>query len=163
MALGIRSLMYHVFAAMGFPEQAPDVFQKAEWAWLRQAAGYPYQILPLTAEWAPEGPALHLKAASILILREASVELRTLGNWALKGTAESLVFRDPDNPLFRYLRDGATLNVKNRVLKRCPATRPSPEKAHRDFQWQRPSRDRVFDQADGHDCIFMINLLLADR
>ena len=80
----------------------------------------------------------------------------------MKGSARSLLWSDPDNPFFRFLFEGVTQQTVQRVLERCPVEQPSPEKSHRDFQWQRFSEDQVYGQTDGHDCVFMINLLLSE-
>ncbi len=81
--------------------------------------------------------------------------------------------RSPNNPFYYYLRYGADDVAADLVLKYCPAEAPAKidGRDHGEWMWQRAEDDKLDDREKvgdelswnypgGHDCVFMINLLL---
>ncbi|MBC7690465.1 MAG: alkaline phosphatase family protein [Methylotenera sp.] len=75
-------------------------------------------------------------------------------------TAKTLAKANPLNPFFKYLRDGPTQEAAQLVLDHCPRQRLKPAE-EMDWSWQRKDFDKAWENASGHDCIFMVNLLIG--
>ena len=157
LAQGIRSLMYYVFKKL---DVLPPRSTPLGWR-IHLASHHPYYGLPLEIGFSPRGNSLNLKAISLLLLRVATPPFDKSGNRFLDEVSEALGMRDPGNAFFRFLDEGATPWVIRRTLERCRVERPDPEHDRRDFQWQRYSEDGVWTHTDGHDCVFMLNLILS--
>ncbi len=156
---GTRCLMYYVFKALEvLPSPETELGRLLE-----MASHHVYHYLPMEAAFAPIGNALHLKAVSILVQRVATPPVPEAATFFLNGAAHTLAMRDPENYMFRFLDEGPTSEIVERVLAQCPVERPQPDLDPRDFQWQRPSESGDWQESDGHDCVYMINLILAHR
>lgn len=161
--LGVHSLFYYVYQSLKVLP-SPDNRERRVGGLIddiRRSVDYPWMFLPIESAFAPLGYPAHLKAASILILRSADPRFIAPYKEMLDGSAETLYLREPENPLFEFLARGITPVAFETVMKRCPGTRPHPENPHRDFQWQRDVEDRAWERSDGHDCVFMLNLMIA--
>lgn len=110
----------------------------------------------------------HLKASSILIYRvqnmdfpEARVRNRRIAR--VLGKAARRVHRfDPDNLLYDFLRNGNRVSLVQKVLERCPAQKPGPLLGNlHDWAWQRHTSEKAWERSDGHDIVYLINLMLA--
>lgn len=111
---------------------------------------------------------LHLSALSVWLRREAAkaAGVPVRDPQFLDKIARIAFRRSPENAFFRYLVHGADERGADLVLKYCPAT--APASVHRDWIWQRSAKDNLdgtklntWENPGGHDCIFMINLLIG--
>lgn len=106
----------------------------------------------IEAHSAPVGYPLHLIATQILLKR-----MMGSGNAILDQVSNVLVDREPHNPYFRFLRDGATA----RMLADLESIWPSqPPKRLNQWTFQRAWSDMSWTESVGYDMIFLVNLIL---
>jgi hypothetical protein len=77
--------------------------------------------------------------------------------------ARILVNTQPANPFFRYLAEGPTPAVEQRLVDVCP--RPETHATSRRFQWswERADASEAWKESMGWECIFMHNLVRGPR
>jgi hypothetical protein len=106
----------------------------------------------IEAKTAPSGYPLHLIAVQILIKQKLGVD-----NFVTNSVLDVLIEREPHNPFFRFLREGASGKVLSDFNKIYPEL---PPKRLNQWLFQRAWSDRAWLQAVGYDLVFFINLLL---
>ena len=131
---------------------------------------------PIEAAHQPEDYPMHLTAVGIWLRKE--VEKRTGEPDAkandLNKLVDILYKRWPYNPFMSYLKFGPNEAAADTILKYCPEKMPAliDGKQIGQWIWQRKKDDKLFDDdkthnelswdyPGGHDCIFMINLLVG--
>ncbi len=133
---------------------------------------------PLEARFQKEDYPIHLTATGIYLRQEIAKRtgVRDANHRDMRRVLNIIHRRWPYNPFIHYLKFGATEEAAATVLKYCPATPPPAlgENGERLGQWiwqrrrddlffdHHPTRrERSWDYPGGHDCVFMINLLLG--
>jgi hypothetical protein len=79
----------------------------------------------------------------------------------MKKVASFLHKKDKENALMNFFNNGVSEKLVDQVLTQCPVNLPNPEQINRDFQWQRTTSQGIIDRTDGHDCVYLINLMIA--
>jgi len=119
---------------------------------------------------APKGYFMELVAHHILVRRALGQNTA-----AMRDAAKRIAQRQPLNPLFRYLHEGATEEAAALAKETCPAEKG--RLAHDIFfqrelkrdasgqivvirDWKDPVPPPARDVASGHDCLIVLNLLL---
>jgi hypothetical protein len=74
--------------------------------------------------------------------------------------ASKLAERQPQNPFFEYLNNGATERAASLVLKRCPAALPPMGHSFYQWMWERSDSSKPDKDTMYWDCAFMGALLL---
>jgi hypothetical protein len=103
------------------------------------------------SSYGPKGFGLHLVASELMLRRE-------LNTWTSKNAsaASTLASRQPENPFFEYVSNGATKRAAALTLKYCPA---SKQYDSHQWSWQREDAEQAWKSSMGWECIFMANLL----
>ena len=101
------------------------------------------------------GFRIHLQAVQILIRQKLNRNNSTLAK-----AAQTLNQRQPQNPFYAYLVNGATDQVAELALKYIPTEQP---KSRRSWYLQSDSAENQHLQSAGWPDIFMINLLLGSQ
>ncbi|GEM_PF-593588 len=142
--VGITWAMFaKVWNRMGLP---PDEMMKN-----RNTLTLEYQLLEAFFN---EGYELHLKAATVLLYQKID-----RSNTVAGPLANLLANRRPGNPFFRYLRDGATEEIAQLLLQKCPASKPTQMTQ---WSWERDDSEHAWERNIGWDCLFMAELLERD-
>ena len=129
----------------------------------------------------PIGFELELKVTEVWYLRilnqfSSDRAAGDLQKKILNDTAKKAYNLQPLNPYFDFIANGVTSPMIDRLLSYCPANRPAydnmiygdtPEPYQNqgkaaDWTWQRNTDYQVWNMSMGHDCIFLINAILAE-
>lgn len=111
-----------------------------------------------------KGYPLHLKASTVVFHRVLGFyKDSSAGRSTIRRMVKGIQKKDPQNPLFEFLNFGATDDVTNKVIARCSTERPPYDRGQGDWQWQRDTSEQKWREANGWDCIYMINLLIAHK
>lgn len=140
----------------------------SEW-YLRWGLNMEIPLLDLDRKLRHKYYPYNLKASSVVIYRAGNMNptysirnkkiARVLGN-----AAEKIHSAVSDNPYYAFLRYGLTRSVLLKTLDRCPSTLPDvPLRfgGYRDWQWQRSPTEKAWEYGDGHDCMYLLNLMIA--
>ena len=117
----------------------------------------------------PKGFPMELVAHNLILLKKMGYDTEPM-----RGAAQHLAQRQPENPLFEVLAHGASAHAIELTRSICPG---APSKYAEDIFWQRELirndageielvRDwglphtLARETANGHDCLLLINLLL---
>lgn len=109
------------------------------------------EVINLQSKFSSEGFPLHLVGVELLLRQGTNTFTAELQN-----AANNLLSRQPNNPFFEYLAKGKTKRAAQLVLDQCPTSQPSPRKQ---WTWQRAEEEQAHLESNGHDCIFMIDVL----
>lgn len=137
--VNLWGLMYNVWSYIGL-EPSPE---------MKVAGIFSDITLALEANTTPLGYQLHLVGVSLLIRNMTGKESLSAEN--------ILVFRQSENPFFRYLVEGHSNTVADKVLEVCPQNRPADPS---DWAWQRDTAQMAWQNSMGWDCVFMAKELL---
>lgn len=107
-----------------------------------------------------EGSSLHLTALNVFLYRtmygdKISKEMKEVMDFA----ASFIHNKDRDNIFYEFLDKGKQKSMIKKLLDRCPCEAPDVEEF--DWQFQRKPSLKRWKRTNGHDCIFVINLLLS--
>jgi hypothetical protein len=108
----------------------------------------------LEATFTEPGYQLHLKGVTVFLKAVLDVDrTRRLEN------ARLLVDKQPLNPFFRYLAEGPSPAVLDRLAAVCP--RPETHAGARRFQWswERADASEAWRESMGWECIFLHDLV----
>jgi hypothetical protein len=141
---GLWALMGRVWDRLGLPRHDE----------MRRWAATDTDLAALEASFTDPGYQLHLKAVAIYLKEKLDVQ-RT---WR-SDLARELSDRQPENPFFRYLFQGASDEVAAQVLASCPAPGELPARRFQ-WSWERADAAEAWRESMGWDCVFMANLLL---
>ena len=114
-------------------------------------------------KWYPR----HLKANTLLLYRVMNMDLpgpvkRDQSMARVFGKAARRIYKgDPGNPLYRLLYEGVTADLAQWVLDNFPTEKPILTDTMHDWSLQRHTSERAGERRDGHDQIYLINLILA--
>ncbi|MBM3381216.1 MAG: hypothetical protein FJY29_02130 [Betaproteobacteria bacterium] len=108
----------------------------------------------LQSQFSPPGFELHLAGVNYLVRRGMKQTGATLDSLAL-----ALVSRQPDNPFFAYLHEGATGRVIRQTLQWCPRTAPAMRV---EWSFERNQQDNPWERSMGWECIMLTNFLIRD-
>lgn len=118
----------------------------------------------LRDKWYPA----HLKAANALLYRVMNMdvpEFRVRNRRAARvfGKAARRIWSyDKTNPFYRLLYEGVTRDLVDKILNVYTSpTKPGALNGIHDWAWQRHTSERAWERSDGHDQVFLINLILA--
>jgi len=107
----------------------------------------------------------HLKASSLLMYRVLNMQDGKIKDKKIerkmKKVAKFLHKKDTENALMNFFNNGVSEKLVDQVLTQCPANLPNSEQINRDFQWQRTTSQGIIDITDGHDCVYLMNLMIA--
>jgi hypothetical protein len=124
--------------------------------------GYSLNLFSTETNFTPIGYQLHLKAQELLILKK----LNYIDDEFYLEIAEKILNKDPVNPFYEYLFKGISPRLVDRVLFMCPSSRNLLKSVrHRyggDWIWQRDMKERSWEIANGHDCVFLLNLMISE-
>ena len=171
LTVGTHNMMYNTFRELGIipGPQLPIVRKLYRSRWYY---GLPFlaEIRTLTLDetfrdkWYPR----HLKANTLLMYRVLNMDPMTHKKKSrhmarLWGKAARRIYKgDPMNPLYRLLYEGVTEDLVIGVLETFThSTKPRVDLDYRDWGWQRHTEERAWERSDGHDQIYLINLILA--
>jgi hypothetical protein len=140
---GLWALMGKVWDRLGLNRNAE----------MKLWSGTDTELAALEATFTEPGYQLHLKGVAIFLKEKLDVQ-RT---WRIE-TAAALVEKQPENPFFRYLAEGASPELIDDLLARCPAAPPaSPDQ----WAWERADAQAAWLDSMGWDCVFLVDLLQA--
>jgi hypothetical protein len=140
-------------------------------AWMKLAEKTVDVDVLAAAATAPKGYMMELIAHHLLVRRALGQDTAAM-RWAAKKIAR----RQPLNPLFRFLSEGATEEAAALAREICP---PQKGRLAHDFffqrelrrdgsgqivvirDWKDPVPPPARDVASGHDCLIVLNLLLG--
>jgi hypothetical protein len=94
----------------------------------------------------------HLKGVAVYLKQLLNVD----ADWR-RENAQILVERQPLNPFFRYLLEGPSQAVIDRVYEACP--KPGFQGPYFQWSWERQDENEAWKKSMGWDCIFMHNVL----
>lgn len=117
-------------------------------------SAYSEIILFIEAMTAPLDFPLHLVAVHLWLLKSMGYS-----HPLLSLIADQIKRRDAANPFFRFLSEGPSEDLGRLALELCPE-QPTGRRA--DWAWQRPSSSQPWRVSNGHDCVFLLNLLLKN-
>lgn len=117
-------------------------------------SGYGPAIAAIDANLNRPGYSQHLVAVSLWVLKAAGTTDPRLAE-----ASQRLSQRAPDNAFFRFLSEGPTLAVRQKVLERCPAAATVLVQPLRQWQWEREEADQAWRSSAYWDCLFMARLL----
>ena len=170
---GTYNLFYNVYRHLGtlptYTSSKEDrlirSFYRSKWYY---RFGFLGEIPLLQFEvWRGKWYPIHLKASSLLIFRVQNMNfpsgrVRNKRAARVLGKAARRIWEfDPENPLYRLLYENVTMDLVKQILEVCPETDPLGPATLHDWAWQRHSKFKAWERADGHDCIYLINLVLA--
>ena len=144
---GLWALMGRVWDHLGLPRHAE----------MNRWSAFDTDLASLEATFTEPGYQLHLKGVAIYLKEVLGVQR----SWRLENAAR-LSERQPANPFFRSLWQGASVEVIDAVLARCPA--PGAPPAEQDqWAWERADEQQAWRDSMGWDCVFLADRLLAQR
>jgi hypothetical protein len=141
---GFWSLFREVWAHLGLPLNQQ----------MRSAIVSDTVMALLQSQFSPPGFELHLAAVNLLVRRSMDQKSTTLDS-----LAQALAARQPENPFFGYLRDGASGHVVRQALQWCPKTQP-PTRV--EWSFERNQQDKPWERSMGWECIMLANFLIRD-
>lgn len=121
---------------------------------LDQARNHVFDITAISANLNKEGFSQHLTGVEILLLRKIN-----LNDAKLDAAAWILSNKQPKNPFFKYLSQGATPAVATLVMTSCPAKGSDLSKEKNEWSWERADSEQAWKNTMLWDCIFMADLL----
>jgi hypothetical protein len=158
--IGARNLFYHSFGALGVMPQGSGLAKK-----IRKSGWYLKNLFYIETMVTETGYPRHLKASSLLMYRVLNMQDGTVKDKAvekkMKKVAKFLYKKDKKNALMNFFHNGVTSELVDQVLNQCPVNLPNPHLNNRDFQWQRTTSEGVIKVTDGHDCVYLMNLMIA--
>lgn len=145
---GNWALMGRVWSYLGLPRNSE----------MKQWEGSDGDITAVEVKYGDPGYELHLKGVGVLLKQYMNVSRAPR-----QEVAQLLADKQPGNPFFKYLRDGVTDEVVDRVLELCPA--PEDGTGFRKYQWswERADSSEAWRESMGWECIFMHNLIFGLR
>lgn len=165
---GSGAQLYSVLDQLGLIEELEKRNIKSLKKWSKHLEMRNPLIMNVLAKLSPLGFQTHLSALGAFL--DHSVNQN--GNNKLFSKHIDIVYKkDPSNPFYSFLYQGATQDNIQKALSICPANRIPWDQLSLDYyigphraSWslQRDMRQRFFEINDGHDCIFILNLLIAD-
>lgn len=166
---GTYNMFYNVYRHIGVPTKEYSLhrdFYASKWYY---RWGFLAETRTLCLDeylrdkWYPR----HLKANTALLYRVMNMDIpgfakRNKHIARVLGKAVRRIYRgDPKNPLYRLLYEGVTSNLAEWVLDKYPFDKPMPTDRPHDWSLQRHTSERAWERCDGHDQIYLINLILA--
>ena len=121
--------------------------------WMRTNDNLDYELHPVEANTSPLGYATHLNGVHNFLKL-----LLNVASGSRQRAAEILVQRQPENPFFRWLRDGQSATLKTRILDLCPKPN-TPQDHWNQWSWERETAEQAWGASMGWDCLFMAKLL----
>lgn len=173
LTVATHNMFYNVYknlgilATYGRGDPLIEKFYKSRWYY---RWGFNEEVKLTWTETALRGKfyPLHLKAASLLLYRVMNLDpitfqVKSRRQARMWGKAARRIWSyDKTNPLYRLLYEGVTRDLVRQVLdKYTSATKPPALNGIHDFAWQRHTSERAWERSDGHDQIFLINLIIA--
>jgi hypothetical protein len=141
---GLWALMGRVWSALGLPLHSE----------MNRWAGWDNDLEKFLTDFTDPGYQLHLKAVAVFVRERLGIS----AGWR-HDQASTFVDKQPLNPFFRYLRDGATDEVTDDVLALCPQAGSTAPRTQ--WAWERSDDGQAWLQSMDWDCIFMANLLIG--
>ncbi|MGA1842795.1 MAG: FG-GAP repeat domain-containing protein, partial [bacterium] len=101
----------------------------------------------------------HLNGVRILLMRMLDRGDPVI----LNGASAILAEKEPQNPFFAYLNEGATVKVMDLSLDLCPATIEDIQNSHKSqWAWERTDSEEAWKDTMLWDCIFMANFFINE-
>lgn len=122
-----------------------------------------FWTLPMETVLTPRGYKLHLKATTVLLRKAlAKIKQTSLKELAMIETTSKIIYqKDPKNLYFEFLHKNIlSKEYIEKVFAKCPAENPKKARYY-DWQWQRDTAVNAWRDTNGHDCIFLLNLILT--
>lgn len=156
--IGARNLFYNSFSSIGALDEIKSKIGKK----IKRSKWYLKTLFFLETKLSQKGYARHLKSASALIYRVINMKKNDRRIQKINHKVSKYLYKkDKKNALLDFMANGITNGSTRKLFSSCPSTMPSPSVAKRDFQWQRTTSARTTAISDGHDCIYLINLMVA--
>lgn len=141
---GLWALMGRVWTHLGLPPHDE----------MRRWDGFDGDAASLETTFTEPGYELHLKGVAIFLKEILGVS----ASWRAENAA-SLVARQPQNPFFRYLAEGASPTVIERMVTVCPRPETHANAPRFQWSWERADEGEAWRKSMGWDCIFLHNLV----
>ncbi len=158
--IGARNLFYNTFGALDVMPQGGGLARK-----VRKSGWYLKTLFHLETMVTETGYPRHLKASSLLMYRVLNMQEGKIKDKKIekkmRKVAKFLHKKDEDNALMNFFNNGVSSELVDQVLAQCPVNLPNPELNRRDFQWQRTTSEGIIKITDGHDCVYLMNLMIA--
>ncbi len=100
------------------------------------------------------GYQLHLKAVSSLL----RLHMRSSTSRSFE-IVSILSQRQPNNPFYKLIAEGPTVDVEAKILELCPKTTDNLEFERFQWSWERADSNEAWRQSMGWECVFMSKLL----
>ncbi len=108
----------------------------------------------IQAQFAPLGFQVHLTAVSLLLKYKMGHRSETLNS-----LAAALVSRQPRNPFFAYLSEGASFRTAQLTTQWCPEHPPENKS---EWSFERNTGEKPWLRSMGWECVMLINLIEKD-
>jgi hypothetical protein len=106
------------------------------------------------------GSPLHLTALNVFLYRTMYGDKISNDMKEVMECAASFIHnKERDNIFYEFLDKGKQKSMIKKLLARCPCDAPKMDKF--DWQFQRKASLKRWESTIGHDCIFVINILLS--
>lgn len=156
--IGARNLFYYSFNSVGALEGLNFKMAKK----IKRSKWYLNNIFLPETKLSQTGFPRHLKSASALMYRVLNMKAKDKKVKKVTDKASEFLYKkDRENALLDFMANGVTDGSVNKLLTRCPVNIPGAHNPKRDFQWQRTTNPETSAVSDGHDCIYLINLMVA--
>jgi hypothetical protein len=119
---------------------------------MKQYKGFDGDMATIETIFTESGYPQHLKGVAVYLKQIMNISK----SWRLEN-AKILSDSQPGNPFFRYLVEGASDTVIDRVYELCP--KPGYQGVKYQWSWERNDANEAWKKSMGWDCIFMHNLI----
>lgn len=174
-SIGNTNLFYNTFRLIdtlpprGTPNDLVKSMYKSEWYLNWGFTAETKYLLWVETDLRGKHYPMHIKASSVLTYRvlnqesDGRVRNRKIAR-KLGQAARSLHRKDLENPLYDFLRNGVRPKNVEKVMRMCVEEpnegMPGWGGVH-DWAWQRHTSEKAWERSDGHDCVFLLNLMIA--
>jgi hypothetical protein len=156
--IGARNLFYNSFNSIGALDGLNFKMAKK----IKRSKWYLKNIFLPETKLSQTGFPRHLKSASALMYRVLNMKKNDKRIKKVTDRASKFLYKkDRENALLDFMANGVTEGAVKKVLTRCPVKMSNPKSTKRDFQWQRTTSDGTTAVSDGHDCVYLLNLMIA--
>lgn len=172
MRTGVHNLFFNTYRHLGvLPSKSHSAlvrkFYNSQW-YLTWGMNAELRTLWVETDLRDKWYPVHIKAADILINRVLNMNPDfTVRNCkiahVLGAAAKYIQNKDALNLFYQFLRYGNNEFLVKNVLSLCPREKPVLVNQLHDWAWQRGSHEKAWERSDGHDWIFLINLMLAQH
>lgn len=154
-------MQYHIWKMMDIlPDKGSSEYESSKTIKKMYENKSEYKRLFWEVLFSRVGSPLHLTALNVFLYRtmygdKISTEMKEV----MESAASFIHNKDRDNIFYEFLDKGKQKSMIKELLARCPCAAPKGDTF--DWQFQRKSSLKRWESTIGHDCIFVINMLLS--